>query len=76
MCALCITRRANNRHHLVPVSMRHVARIKAGKIWTCRKCHVDVHWYFTNQELALEFFDVEKLRWELKLRMLGNELTL
>lgn len=67
-CALCSDRIAYNRHHLVPRSKAHIRPDQHGRIWTCRQCHVEVHWYFTNQELALEFWQTPKLKEELERR--------
>lgn len=66
-CVLCSTNVALSRHHLVPRSKSHV-RSQRGTIWVCKGCHTDVHWFFTNMELAVQFYDTDKLRYELEKR--------
>ena len=63
-----------SRHHLIPKSVRDKyltlqqnADLHA-TIRTCPRCHGDIHFYFSNWELALKFNTEEALRIELRER--------
>ena len=60
-CAFC-NGPGTTRHHLFPGQGRHET------IRLCRRCHNEVHWYFSNAELAMKFNSEERLRCELEKR--------
>jgi hypothetical protein len=63
-CAIC-NGPGTTRHHLIPRSTRNGNR---DTILLCRDCHADVHWFFSNWELALKFNTEELLKTELAKR--------
>lgn len=63
-CALC-NGPGSTRHHFAPVAtkMPHM-----GTCRLCPRCHREVHYYFSNWELAVRFNSLESLSGELKIR--------
>lgn len=67
-CFLC-NGPGTSKHHLVPKQVRQYRGTTANLIVrTCRKCHNDIHYYFSNWELATKFNSEERLRNELPVR--------
>ena len=57
LCPICETFVGTSKHHIVPKS-------KKGKdiVLICDSCHKQIHSIFTNDELAKQFFTIEKLK--------------
>lgn len=63
-CAIC-NGPGSTRHHLAPVATKMPYM---GIIRLCPRCHKEVHYYFSNWELAVKFNSLESLTGELKTR--------
>lgn len=67
-CAIC-GGPGGTRHHLVPkLVAKQRKKLHEEIIRTCRKCHDDIHFYFSHYELAEEFNTEDSLRRELRKR--------
>jgi iron-sulfur cluster repair protein YtfE (RIC family) len=80
-CKLCKRKMANknmSQHHLTPRYSGHINgefhynHRRLNKIPMCKECHDTVHHQFTNEELYYEFNTLDKLKEELKSRVLDE----
>lgn len=74
-CQICKLKPANKKkshHHLTP---KYNGNHRKDKTPMCKDCHETIHRLFTNKELYEEYNELEKLKEELKNRLIGELLN-